>query len=129
MHFLLTPETGYTRFSIGYTNKVGINKTLVKQQHRDGMGSEPFRSFLMGYGACVINEDVSLVCESNTVASPHGSLSACDVALLASSGAAAEYGWATGEATIIMHLQKLGLSDSTASLVRNRRSNLKLVDR
>ncbi len=40
MHFLLTPETGYTRFPIGYTNKVGINKTLVKQQHRDGMGSE-----------------------------------------------------------------------------------------
>ena len=22
MHFLLTPETGYTRFSIGYTNKM-----------------------------------------------------------------------------------------------------------
>jgi len=43
VHFLLTPENGYTRFSIGYTNKVGINKTLVKQQHRDGMGSEPLR--------------------------------------------------------------------------------------
>jgi len=44
VHFILTPETGYTHFSIGYTNKVGINKTLVKQQHRDGTGSEPFRS-------------------------------------------------------------------------------------
>jgi hypothetical protein len=30
------PETGNTHFFIGYTNKVGINKTLVKQQHRDG---------------------------------------------------------------------------------------------
>jgi hypothetical protein len=46
MHFVLTPETGYTRFSIGYTDKVGINKTLVKQQHRDGMGSDPFRHIL-----------------------------------------------------------------------------------
>jgi hypothetical protein len=43
VHFLLTPETGYTRFSIGYTNKVGINNTLIKQQHRDGMGSDHFR--------------------------------------------------------------------------------------
>jgi len=43
VHFLLTPETGYTHFSIGYTDKVGINNTLVKQQHRVGMGSEPFR--------------------------------------------------------------------------------------
>ena len=43
MHFLLTRKTVVSRFSIVVADKVGINKTLVKQQHRDGTGSEPFR--------------------------------------------------------------------------------------
>jgi len=39
VHFLLTRKTVVSRFSIVVADKVGINKILVKQQHRDGTGS------------------------------------------------------------------------------------------
>ena len=50
-------------------------------------------------------------------------LTSWDVVLLSSSGAAVEYGWATGEATIIMHLRNLGMDATIASLVSFWRSS------
>ena len=39
MLFLLTRKTVVSHFFLVVADKVGMNKTLVKKQHRDGMGS------------------------------------------------------------------------------------------